>query len=679
MRDFLSEKAEIIVVDDEPLNRKVANRMLRDWFTIREASSGAECLELVKKVRTDLILLDVHMPGMSGHDVINSLKKDKETRDIPVVFATADGDRETEASGLMEGADDFITKPFRQDILVQRLSRIIELHFLKSNLEEEVARQTAKAEERSRQIEEMSLQTILTLANVIDSKDPYSAGHSSRVSRYAVLMAEALGWEHERVENLRYAALLHDIGKIAVPDSILNNPKKLDEKEFEVVKSHASAGADLLKSKMMVVGAEDVARHHHERFDGTGYPGGLAGDEISQESRIVAIADAFDAMSSKRVFRRAFSAEYIRQELIDGKGKQFDPYLLDVFMGLWDHGLIDKAVGEFEETDVSLEGSSALLKQVMESFVSQSGEDSDVTTGLHSRTTGERLIARAMQEDSGCFIFFDVDNLKKINDTNGHKSGDKVLRLMGNTMTSVFDANLCCRLGGDEFIVFMPKVTKDEAEKAVQRAEEIFLTGKNSEADIAVASLSAGLVMCSPYDTYVDVYNRADKALYFVKQNGKEGYSFYNEDSDSTKNISVDINKLVRSIKTSGSYEGAMDVEYRQFTKLFEYVANLEKRYEHSFKLIMISIDVGDSEATTEEIERAMLCMEQSIRQTIRNVDIVTRYSKEQFLAILLEANQEGVQVVIDRIFAGYYKIFGSDKFKPFYTIANLGNSGDTK
>lgn len=677
MRDYLSEKADIIVVDDEPVNRKVANRMLRDWFTIREACSGAQCLELVKEKKPDLILLDVHMPGMSGHDVINFLKKEKDTMGIPVVFATADGDRETEASGLMEGADDFITKPFRQDILVQRISRIIELHFLKSNLEEEVARQTAKAEERSRQIEEMSLQTILTLANVIDSKDPYSAGHSSRVSRYAVLMGEALGWDHERIENLRYSALLHDIGKIAVPDNILNKPQRLDDNEFEVIKNHASAGADLLKSKMMVVGAEDVARHHHERFDGSGYPNGLAGDEISQESRIVAIADAYDAMSSKRVFRRAFTPEYIRQELIDGKGKQFDPYLLDVFMGLWDHGIIEKAVGDSIEAGNTLEGSSALLQQVMESFVSQSADDEDVTTGLLSRTAGEQLIARAMQEDSGCFIFFDVDNLKKINDTNGHKSGDKVLRLMGKTMRSQFNPKLCCRLGGDEFIVFMPNVTKDEAEKAVQKVSDDFCKEKNCEADISVASLSAGLVMCTPNDTYVDVYNRADKALYFVKQNGKEGYSFYNSDSDSTRNLSVDINKLVRSIKTSGSYEGAMDVEYRQFTKLFEYVANLEKRYEHSFKLIMIAIDVGEAQTTTEEIERAMLCMEQSIRQTIRNVDIVTRYSQEQFLAILLEADQDGVKVVIDRIFAGYYKIFGSDKFKPYYTIANLGKTGD--
>lgn len=675
MRDFFSEKADILIVDDEPLNRKIANRMLRDWFTTREAASGQEALELVNDSKPDLILLDVHMPGMNGHEVINLLKGNEATRDIPVVFVTADDDRETEASGLMEGADDFITKPFRQDILIQRLSRIIELHFLQNNLKEEVARQTATAEERSRKIEEMSLQTLFALANIIDSKDPYSVGHSSRVSEYAVMIGEALGWDSERVENLRYAALLHNIGNIGVPDNLLNNPKSLDDNEFEIIKTHTNVGADMLHSKILVKGAEDVARHHHERFDGTGYPGGLSGDDISQEARIVAIADAYDAMNSKRVYRRALSREQIREELIEGKGKQFDPYLLDVFMGLLDHGEIDRLDNK-QSSQEEIGGSSALLQKVMESFVSQNGaDDFDITTGLLSRTSGERSIAQAIQEEAGCFIFFDVDNLKKINDTNGHKSGDKVLKLMGDTMKANSDVKMCCRLGGDEFIAFYPKIDRAEAEKLVQKIFAEFTFEKNNIPDISVASLSAGLVMCTPADRYVDVYNRADKALYHVKQNGKEGYSFYNEDSDSTSKVSVDINKLVHGIKISGSYEGAMDVEYRQFTKLFEYVANLEKRYDHSFKLIMIAIDTSNvSDVTAEEIERAMLCMEQSIRQTIRNVDIVTRYSKEQFLAILLEASSEGVQIVIDRIFNGYYKIFGSEKFRPFYTIADLKN-----
>ena len=678
MRDFFSEKADIIIVDDEPLNRKIASRMLAGRFDIREAGSGEEALELVKEKKPDLILLDVHMPGMNGHDVINSLKAVDETFDIPVVFVTADDDRETEANGLMEGADDFITKPFRQDILIQRISRIIELHFLQSNLKEEVARQTAKAEERSRKIEQMSLQTIHTLANAIDAKDPYTKGHSARVSQYSVMMAEALGWDKEKVENLRYAALLHDIGKIGVPDSILNNPKKLSDAEYSIIKGHANMGGDILKNRMMVEGAEDVARSHHERFDGSGYPRGLEGEAISEQARIVSIADAFDAMSSKRIYRRAYSFDFIRNELIEGKGKQFDPYLVDVFIGLWDHGLLDVILkNDSVEEDDGMEASSALLQEVMESFVAQNGaDDIDITTGIMSRTTGEAAIAQVMQEENGCFIFFDVDNLKKINDTNGHKAGDRVLKLMGDTLIANSENSLCCRLGGDEFLFFMKNVTKDEAEQKVQKIINEFVEKKNEDAEIAVASLSAGLIMSTPADTYAEAYNKADKALYHVKQNGKDGYSFYNSDSESARNEKVDINRLVNGIKNSGSYEGAMDVEYRQFAKLFEYIANLEKRYAHPFKLVMITLEASDEDSPRmDELEDAMFCMEQSIRQTVRNVDIVTRYSRQQFLVILLVPDIEGVKLVVERIFRGYYKMNRSGAFTPSYSIADMDSN----
>ncbi len=678
MRDFFSEKADIIIVDDEPLNRKIASRMLAGRFDIREAGSGEEALELVKEKKPDLILLDVHMPGMNGHDVINSLKAVDETFDIPVVFVTADDDRETEANGLMEGADDFITKPFRQDILIQRISRIIELHFLQSNLKEEVARQTAKAEERSRKIEQMSLQTIHTLANAIDAKDPYTKGHSARVSQYSVMMAEALGWDKDKVENLRYAALLHDIGKIGVPDSILNNPKKLSDAEYSIIKGHANMGGDILKNRMMVEGAEDVARSHHERFDGSGYPRGLEGEAISEQARIVSIADAFDAMSSKRIYRRAYSFDFIRNELIEGKGKQFDPYLVDVFIGLWDHGLLDVILkNDSVEEDDGMEASSALLQEVMESFVAQNGaDDIDITTGIMSRTTGEAAIAQVMQEENGCFIFFDVDNLKKINDTNGHKAGDRVLKLMGDTLIANSENSLCCRLGGDEFLFFMKNVTKDEAEQKVQKIINEFVEKKNEDAEIAVASLSAGLIMSTPADTYAEAYNKADKALYHVKQNGKDGYSFYNSDSESARNEKVDINRLVNGIKNSGSYEGAMDVEYRQFAKLFEYIANLEKRYAHPFKLVMITLEASDEDSPRmDELEDAMFCMEQSIRQTVRNVDIVTRYSRQQFLVILLVPDIEGVKLVVERIFRGYYKMNRSGAFTPSYSIADMDSN----
>jgi GGDEF domain-containing protein len=182
--------------------------------------------------------------------------------------------------------------------------------------------------------------------------------------------------------------------------------------------------------------------------------------------------------------------------------------------------------------------------------------------------------------------------------------------------------------------------------------------------------------MSTPADTYAEAYNKADKALYHVKQNGKDGYSFYNSDSESARNEKVDINRLVNGIKNSGSYEGAMDVEYRQFAKLFEYTANLEKRYAHPFKLVMITLEASDEDSPRmDELEDAMFCMEQSIRQTVRNVDIVTRYSRQQFLVILLVPDIEGVKLVVERIFRGYYKMNRSGAFTPSYSIADMDSN----
>ena len=548
---------------------------------------------------------------------------------------------------------------------------LIEADFTEE-LNEEVARQTAVAEERSRRLEQMSFQTIQTLAHAIDAKDPYTKGHSTRVSQHAVMTAEALGWDRERVNDLRYAALLHDIGKIGVPDSILNKPTRLTEVEFGIIKAHTTMGGDILRERTAIAVAEDVARSHHERYDGKGYPRGLKGEEIPEEARIVAIADAFDAMNSSRIYRKACDAAYIRQELITGRGKQFDPHFVDVFLSLWDQGLLDLDAEKDDDGGAeSLEASSALLQQVMESFATQNAaDDIDLTTGIMRRTVGEAAIAKAMQEENGCFVLLDMDNLKKINDTIGHTAGDRALKLVGTTLLENCGDGLCCRLGGDEFVLLMKNVTREEAEKRIDSLIAAFDAQAAADVEISSASLSAGAVMCTPADTYSKVFSKADKALYHVKQNGKNGCDFYREEDDAAGSERIDADKLVTGLRNSGSYRGALDVEYRQFTKLYEYVTNLERRFAHPFKLVLIELEsAGDAETRPEELEKAMYYMEQSIRQTVRNVDVVTRYSRRQYLVILVGTDLEGVSIVVDRIFRGYYKMSGSGTFSPFYMI----------
>ena len=502
-----------------------------------------------------------------------------------------------------------------------------------------------EVEKKADENKQLSLQIVRSLADAIDAKDQFTKSHSAHVSQYAAALAESLGWGKERISDLRYSALLHDIGKIGVPDSILNNPQRLTDVEYDMIKSHAAMGGDILKNKIMIGMAEDVARCHHERYDGTGYPNGLKGEEIPEEARIVAIADAFDAMNSNRVYRKAWDPAYIRKELINGRGTQFDPHYVDKFIALWDQGLLDGIMkNDAADEEINMEASSALLQEVMEKFVAQGTvDDIDIISGVMGRSAGEAAIAQTMKDTGGCFSFIDVDNLKKINDTYGHKAGDRVLRMMGNTLTKNSENSLCCRLGGDEFLCFMKDATQEEAEKRIQKIIADFDAQKNADAETAMASLSAGLVMCAPAEPYMRAYNRADKALYHVKQNGKNGYNFFNPETETFKSEKVDVNRLVVGIRNSGSYKGAMDVEYRHFATLYEFIENIKARFSQPFRLIMITLEtVNDEEPRLDELEKAMYYLEQSIRQTIRNVDVITRYSRQQFLIILLGSSKEG-------------------------------------
>ena len=383
-------------------------------------------------------------------------------------------------------------------------------------------------------------------------------------------------------------------------------------------------------------------------------------------------------MSSNRVYRRACEEEHIRKELLEGRGTQFDPGYTDILLDLWDHGQLDEIIGrESADTGESEEASSTLLQTVLNSFITQSsGDNTDLITGVLVRSAGEAAIARMMKETEGCFVFFDVDNLKKINDISGHKAGDKVLKMMGDTLNEYCGDGICCRLGGDEFLMFLKDVSREEAEETVRKMIRTFEEKSGADRETAEASLSAGLAMSTPADAYMKIFNQADKALYHVKQNGKRDLGFYNVASESYREEELDMNKLIRAIRTSGSYDGAMDVEYRQFAQLYEYIENLEKRYSQPFKLIMIKLEpLPGTVPHTEELEISMYFMEQAIRQTVRGVDVVTRYSRHQFLIILLGTDDEGVRTAMERIFRGYYKMNGSNAFSPSYSVADPGES----
>ncbi len=321
---------QILVVDDDCMNLRMAEFILKkNGYEVLKAESGEQCLEILKSEPVNLILLDLHMPEMNGFEVIQELKKRKEYCEIPVVFLTADDDRETEVRGFKEGALDFITKPFLAEAMLQRVSRILELSRLQKNLQAEVEKQTRKVEEQLHRVEHLWEQIMQTLASTIDAKDKYTNGHSERVAQYSKEIARRAGKTEREQKDIYYIALLHDIGKIGISDEIISKSTGLTDEEYQLIKNHPKIGADILKniSEMPEIGIG--AHWHHERYDGKGYPDGLSGEEIPEVARIIGVADAYDAMASKRSYRDVLSQEVVRKEIEKGKGTQFDPYFTE--------------------------------------------------------------------------------------------------------------------------------------------------------------------------------------------------------------------------------------------------------------------------------------------------------------------------------------------------------------
>jgi putative two-component system response regulator len=276
------------------------------------------------------------MPGMNGLEVFEKIKAMDKTKDIPVVFLTADSDRETEIEIFKAGAMDYIQKPFLAELVVRRLERILELYHLQQSLQNEVDKKTEELRESNRKVTHLSEQVMVTLANTVDAKDKYTRGHSVRVATYAKEIARRMGKRKAELNMVYYIGLLHDIGKIGISNAIINKPGKLTDEEYAVIKTHPAIGADILKDMTEIPDAAIGAHWHHERYDGKGYPDGLKGEEIPEYARIIGVADAYDAMSSKRSYRDVLPQEVVKAEIEKGRGTQFDPRIADIMLAMMD-------------------------------------------------------------------------------------------------------------------------------------------------------------------------------------------------------------------------------------------------------------------------------------------------------------------------------------------------------
>ncbi|MBE6908582.1 MAG: response regulator [Ruminococcaceae bacterium] len=310
----------VVVVDDDVTNLKLAGHILsKSRMRVSALRSGQALLDYLVDNKPDLILLDILMPEMDGFETLKRLREnEKGEEQIPVIFLTANEDEGSELRGLQLGAMDFIKKPFVPEVLALRVRHTIDLIRLQRSLESEVARKTQV-------VESLSLHVVQTLAEAIDAKDTYTNGHSGRVATYSREIARRAGFSEKRQSDIYMMGLLHDVGKIGVPDAVINKPASLSDEEWELVKNHPVMGARILKNIKEMPELTIGARWHHEKYDGSGYPDGLSGTDIPEEARIIAIADAYDAMTSRRSYRDVLPQGVVCEELEKGKGKQFDP------------------------------------------------------------------------------------------------------------------------------------------------------------------------------------------------------------------------------------------------------------------------------------------------------------------------------------------------------------------
>ena len=317
----------VIVVDDDETNLKMAGHILsRENMRVTAMTSGEALLDYMKeKEAPDLILLDIKMPGMDGFETLTALRALENGKDVPVIFLTADEKESTETKGLTLGAMDFIKKPFVPKVLTLRVRHTIDLDHLQRNLTEEVQKKT-------KENERLFMHVVSSLASAIDAKDTYTNGHSLRVAQYAREIAKRAGYEKDRLAEIFMMGLLHDVGKIGIPDAVINKPARLTDEEYDIIKNHPAMGARILGMIKEMPKLANGARWHHERFDGKGYPDGLLGEDIPEESRIIAVADSYDAMTSHRSYRDPLPQGVVKEEIEKGKGTQFDPRFASIML-----------------------------------------------------------------------------------------------------------------------------------------------------------------------------------------------------------------------------------------------------------------------------------------------------------------------------------------------------------
>jgi len=343
--------SRLLIVDDKKINRQLLKSHLENagYAEVLQAASGQEAMDMVKLKKPDLVLLDIVMPGMDGYEVCKRLKSNEQLKEVPVVFLSAVTDTRDKVKAFEQGGVDFITKPFKFEEVQARVHTHLTIHSLQRELEIKNSHLEQLVQEKVREISDTQMATIFAIARLVETRDYDTGMHLERTRNYCRLLAERLSRHpsykatinDDFIRRIYDISPLHDIGKVGVPDAILLKLGKLTSEEFESIKKHTVTGAQYLQvikekfpgSAFIAMGVE-IARSHHERWDGGGYPDGLRRENIPLSARIMALSDVYDALRSKRPYKEAFSHEESREIIVRESGKHFDPLIVEAFLSL---------------------------------------------------------------------------------------------------------------------------------------------------------------------------------------------------------------------------------------------------------------------------------------------------------------------------------------------------------
>ncbi len=683
----MNRKTTLLVVDGSKTTMRYIDSIFGGYCQTYLARTGIEAMDVVEIKPIDIIIMNRNLPDMDGFDLLEKWNKERLTDDISVVIVGDERNKQQEVEALQKGAADYITMPFVPEILKLRVDHLVELHYYRKELESEIKKQKKK-------VSDLSFQAMITIAHTIDLKDRYGEGHSVRVALYSREIARRLGWTVEELDNLYNVALLHDIGKIAIEDSILNKMGTLTEQEYESVKRHTKVGADIVKNTTFIPGIKEGISYHHERYDGTGYVG-LKGKDIPLIARILAVADSVTAMEEDRPFRRRLSSMELEKELISNKGKQFDPDIVNVAVEMLHEGYdVDEKLEQMMKQipgDVSETGE--LMRQVVTTSTKETKSEleKDSLTGFLNRRSFEEKIEKFLRKPMsyGTFFMMDMDNFKSVNDTYGHLAGDELILIFVDIIKNcVREQDFVCRVGGDEFAIFFPYLDKEKVIR--KRADEIISCFAKERDRLGYSNCSVSIGIMTKYAKsnnmdYDNLYKCADNALYYVKNNGKDDFHIYasaimDGGMDSLEQEQLDVQQLIQRVAERKEYMGAYRVEYDSFSYIYRFIARNVERTKQPVQIALFTFPLKEkSEEEVMKIQNSLALLEKAIAQSLRRGDVTSRMSLTQQIVILMGANKENGMHVVDRMVQCYDGLAGEEGLKFEYDIKDVSGTKKDK